>query len=257
MSLLHLQLPLRQLKSLNLSSSFLHGTSTIRNPSATAVSAPNHRYLPPIRAMRSLQGRVICTTNDKTVNVEVVRLAPHPKYKRRVRKKNKFQAHDPENQFEIGDIVQLEKCKPISKKKTFLAVPVPKRTVSKQLKDVESNSSSSSQPLINLIDMAGVEINRHSRVDHLSTIDEFLELYKLATCFKHGMFQTLKLYLLLFIQHSIKSVRFNSNTQRFVHVSKSSQFISQFLHLQYKCLSNQSDSIRIHNDSFTFLNQGF
>ncbi|XP_076902736.1 small ribosomal subunit protein uS17c-like [Bidens hawaiensis] len=88
--------------------------------------------------MRSLQGRVICTTNDKTVNVEVVRLAPHPKYKRRVRKKKKFQAHDPDNQFEVGDIVQLEKCKPISKKKTFLAVPVPKRPVSKKPSDVGS-----------------------------------------------------------------------------------------------------------------------
>lgn len=85
--------------------------------------------------MRSLQGRVICTTNDKTINVEVTRLAPHPKYKRRVRKKKKFQAHDPENQFEVGDIVQLEKCKPISKKKTFLAVPVPKRNAPKESKE--------------------------------------------------------------------------------------------------------------------------
>ncbi|KAI3712021.1 hypothetical protein L1987_70570 [Smallanthus sonchifolius] len=126
-------LPLPQFKSLNLSTPFLHGTSAISiKPSAVAANHHRPTYLPPIRAMRSLQGRVICTTNDKTVNVEVVRLAPHPKYKRRVRKKKKFQAHDPENQFQIGDIVQLEKCKPISKKKTFLAVPVPKRTASKK-----------------------------------------------------------------------------------------------------------------------------
>ncbi|KAK9060494.1 hypothetical protein SSX86_021198 [Deinandra increscens subsp. villosa] len=133
MSLLHLHLPLSQFKSLNLSTPFLHGTSAISTkPSAPASHHLRPTYLPPIRAMRSLQGRVICTTNDKTVNVEVVRLAPHPKYKRRVRKKKKFQAHDPENQFQIGDIVQLEKCKPISKKKTFLAIPVPKRNAPKQ-----------------------------------------------------------------------------------------------------------------------------
>ncbi|KAI3503409.1 hypothetical protein L1887_31850 [Cichorium endivia] len=94
---------------------------------------------PPIHAMRSLQGRVICTTNDKTMNVEVTRLAPHPKYKRRVGKKKKFQAYDPENQFQIGDLVQLEKCKPISKKKTFLAVSVPKRTAHKQPKEVTTH----------------------------------------------------------------------------------------------------------------------
>ncbi|KAG8379967.1 hypothetical protein BUALT_Bualt07G0144600 [Buddleja alternifolia] len=77
--------------------------------------------------MRTLQGRVICTANDKTVAVEVVRLAPHPKYKRRVRIKKKYQAHDPLNQFKIGDIVQLEKGRPISKTKTFWAVPAPNR----------------------------------------------------------------------------------------------------------------------------------
>ena len=77
--------------------------------------------------MKSMQGKVVCATNDKTVSVEVVRLAPHPKYKRRVRKKKKFQAHDPGNQFKGGDLVQLEKSRPISKTKTFLAVPIPSR----------------------------------------------------------------------------------------------------------------------------------
>lgn len=70
-----------------------------------------------------MQGRVVCSTNDKTVAVEVVRLAPHPKYKRRVRKKKKYQAHDPENRFKVGDFVQLQKSRPISKTKTFVALP--------------------------------------------------------------------------------------------------------------------------------------
>lgn len=69
----------------------------------------------------------MCSASDKTVAVEVVRLAPHPKYKRRVRKKKKYQAHDPENQFKVGDIVQLTKTRPISKTKAFLALPVPSR----------------------------------------------------------------------------------------------------------------------------------
>lgn len=56
-------------------------------------------------------------------------MAPHPKYKRRVRKKKKYQAHDPENQFQVGDVVQLEKSRPISKTKTFIAVPLPAKNV--------------------------------------------------------------------------------------------------------------------------------
>ncbi|XP_043723824.1 30S ribosomal protein S17, chloroplastic [Telopea speciosissima] len=119
---------LPQLKSLSISSPFLHGSSPIHHlnkpSSSLSTSQPSPpSFLPQIRAMKTLQGRVVCATNDKTVAVEVVRLAPHPKYKRRVRKKKKFQAHDPENQFKVGDIVQLEKSKPISKTKAFIAIP--------------------------------------------------------------------------------------------------------------------------------------
>ncbi|KAI6690052.1 hypothetical protein NL676_026880 [Syzygium grande] len=113
---------------------FLHGTtplSLLAKPASLSLPAarPPVTSLPPIRAMRSLQGRVVCATSDKTVAVEVTRLAPHPKYKRRVRKKKKYQAHDPENRFKVGDVVQLEKSRPISKTKTFLAVPIAVRNV--------------------------------------------------------------------------------------------------------------------------------
>ncbi|KAI3455443.1 hypothetical protein Pfo_012106 [Paulownia fortunei] len=124
--------PILQFKSLSLTTPFLHGATTpttqLFKPSSSSAAAPPFSAgLLVIKAMRSLQGRVICATNDKTVAVEVVRLAPHPKYKRRVRKKKKYQAHDPLNQFQVGDLVQLEKGRPISKTKTFCAVPVPGR----------------------------------------------------------------------------------------------------------------------------------
>ncbi|XP_042025608.1 30S ribosomal protein S17, chloroplastic-like [Salvia splendens] len=105
---------------------FLHGATAPFRLSAAAAPPPP-TTVPVIKAMRTLQGKVVCATNDKTVAVEVTRLAPHPKYKRRVRKKKKYQAHDPLNQFQVGDVVQLEKGRPVSKNKTFWAVPVPAR----------------------------------------------------------------------------------------------------------------------------------
>ncbi|GMH15970.1 hypothetical protein Nepgr_017811 [Nepenthes gracilis] len=124
-------------KTLSLTTSFLHGSSPklslLTKPSSLSLSSvtlypqKSPVSFPVIKAMKSLQGRVVCATNDKTVAVEVTRLAPHPKYKRRVRKKKKYQAHDPDNQFQVGDWVQLEECRPISKMKAFLAVPVPPR----------------------------------------------------------------------------------------------------------------------------------
>ncbi|KAL3511779.1 hypothetical protein ACH5RR_024496 [Cinchona calisaya] len=127
-----LQLPLSQFKSLTLTTPFLHGSTPISLLSKpfSPLSTPRTSPLT-IRAMKTMQGRVVCATNDKTVAVEVTRLSPHPKYKRRVRIKKKYQAHDPLNQFEVGDFVQLEKSRPISKTKTFLAVPVAGRNVPK------------------------------------------------------------------------------------------------------------------------------
>ncbi|CAM8983120.1 unnamed protein product [Rhodiola kirilowii] len=118
---------------LQLSNPFIHGSSKSL-PLLRTTPTPTPTHPPPpsaltIRAMRSLQGRVVAAVNDKTVAVEVTRLAPHPKYKRRVRKKKKYQAHDPDNIFKVGDFVQLEKCRPISKTKTFLAIPVPDKRI--------------------------------------------------------------------------------------------------------------------------------
>ncbi|KAL6137619.1 hypothetical protein ACLB2K_062909 [Fragaria x ananassa] len=120
-----------------LSTQFLHGSTPLSflSKPTSSLSFPTplrHISLQPIKALKYLQGRVVCSTNDKTVAVEVTRLAPHPKYKRRVRKKKKYQAHDENNQFQVGDVVQLEKSRPISKTKTFIAVPLPPKNVKKK-----------------------------------------------------------------------------------------------------------------------------
>ncbi|XP_020573174.1 30S ribosomal protein S17, chloroplastic [Phalaenopsis equestris] len=121
-------------------SSFLNGSI----PRSPKLPIPSSSYPPPapsslsIQAMKKLQGRVVCATNDKTVAVEVIRLAPHPKYKRRVRMKKKYQAHDPDNQFKVGDFVQLEQSRPISKTKTFIATPVLSRNATKPAEPLPS-----------------------------------------------------------------------------------------------------------------------
>ncbi|CAA7025786.1 unnamed protein product [Microthlaspi erraticum] len=119
------------LQALKLSSPFTNGStplSTLSKPNYFPNPGRPAAAVPVIRAMKTMQGRVVCATNDKTVAVEVVRLAPHPKYKRRVRKKKKYQAHDPDNQFKVGDVVRLEKSRPISKTKSFVALPVASRS---------------------------------------------------------------------------------------------------------------------------------
>ncbi|XP_074557849.1 small ribosomal subunit protein uS17c-like [Curcuma longa] len=119
-------------------SPFLHGSlpPLPKIPPFSSPAAPPPPSALTVRAMKIMQGRVVCATNDKTVAVEVIRLAPHPKYKRRVRKKKKYQAHDPENRFKVGDYVQLEKSRPISKTKAFVAIPVTARNAPKSAQSV-------------------------------------------------------------------------------------------------------------------------
>ena len=57
---------------------------------------------------RLLQGIVVSDKADKTVVVNVERRFTHPILKKTVRRTKKYQAHDPENRFKIGDRVAIE-----------------------------------------------------------------------------------------------------------------------------------------------------
>jgi small subunit ribosomal protein S17 len=57
---------------------------------------------------------------DKTVVVEVERLAQHPKYKKYIRKRKKFYAHDERNESRVGDIVEIQESRPLSRLKRWV-----------------------------------------------------------------------------------------------------------------------------------------
>ena len=71
---------------------------------------------------RVLQGEVVSDKSDKTVVVKVERTYKHPLYKKYIKKDKKYSAHDENNKFKIGDIVQIRECAPKSKSKTFEVV---------------------------------------------------------------------------------------------------------------------------------------
>lgn len=74
---------------------------------------------------RILEGEVVSDKMDKTVTVLVTRRFTHPMYKKIVRKTRKYAAHDENNAFTIGDKVQIEECKPISRRKTWRVISEP------------------------------------------------------------------------------------------------------------------------------------
>jgi small subunit ribosomal protein S17 len=71
---------------------------------------------------RVLTGRVVSDKMDKTVTVLVERRVMHPLYKKFIRRSKKYAAHDEANLCKEGDLVQIEECAPISKRKTWAVV---------------------------------------------------------------------------------------------------------------------------------------
>ena len=71
---------------------------------------------------RLLQGIVVSDKANKTVVVNVERRFTHPILQKTVRRTKKYQAHDPENRFKIGDRVVIQESKPISKNKKWVVV---------------------------------------------------------------------------------------------------------------------------------------
>ena len=71
---------------------------------------------------RVLTGRVVSDKMDKTVTVLVERRVMHPLYKKFIRRSKKYAAHDEANLCKDGDVVSIEECPPISKRKAWLVV---------------------------------------------------------------------------------------------------------------------------------------
>lgn len=71
---------------------------------------------------RVLTGRVTSDKQDKTVTVLVERRVMHPLYKKFIRRSKKYAAHDEANLAKEGDLVSIEECRPISKRKSWLLV---------------------------------------------------------------------------------------------------------------------------------------
>ena len=66
-----------------------------------------------------LHGVVVSDKEDKTIKVLVERKYQHPLFKKVLKGKKKYSAHDEKNKFKNGDKVSIVECKPYSKSKKF------------------------------------------------------------------------------------------------------------------------------------------
>ena len=95
--------------------------ATDAKPSGEATRRRPHR--------RRLVGRVRSDKMDKTVVVETIRLKLHPVYKKYIRVRARYKAHDEKNEFKIGDRVEIAEHRPLSRDKRWKVVRLIERAV--------------------------------------------------------------------------------------------------------------------------------
>lgn len=71
---------------------------------------------------RKLQGVVISDKMTKTVVVKTTLLKRHPKYHKQYSVAKKYKAHDENQECHIGDVVEIEETRPLSKEKSWKVI---------------------------------------------------------------------------------------------------------------------------------------
>lgn len=69
---------------------------------------------------RRLRGTVSSNKMDKTVVVTVERVKEHPIYRKKYKVSTNFKAHDENNSYQIGDLVDIVESRPISRDKRWV-----------------------------------------------------------------------------------------------------------------------------------------
>jgi small subunit ribosomal protein S17 len=69
-------------------------------------------------------GTVVSNKMDKTVVLSTHRVTKHPLYKKYIKKRISFKAHDEKNACQVGDKVLVQETRPISKDKNWMVIEI-------------------------------------------------------------------------------------------------------------------------------------
>lgn len=69
---------------------------------------------------RTVTGRVVSNKMEKSGTVLVERRVRHPMYGKFITRSTKYMFHDDDNAANIGDVVRIKSCRPMSKSKSWI-----------------------------------------------------------------------------------------------------------------------------------------
>ena len=101
------------------------------------VNASNVALIDPATGKRALQGTVTRDKNAKTRRVEVERLVRHPKYGKYIKQRTICYTHDENNESHLGDTVEIEESRPLSRTKRWVLKRIVTKAPSRALSNLE------------------------------------------------------------------------------------------------------------------------
>ena len=84
------------------------------------------------KGTQRLLGEIVSDKMSKTRVLLVRRRVMHPLYRKSLTRTKRFLIHDPRNETQVGDMVEVVSCRPLSKRKHFRLYRVLKKNEGKK-----------------------------------------------------------------------------------------------------------------------------
>ena len=78
---------------------------------------------------RTTEGRVVKAKNERTRVIAIEQRIPHQLYGRVLKRTVKFVAHDEKDESQVGDLVRIRECRPMSRTKRWYLTEILERSV--------------------------------------------------------------------------------------------------------------------------------
>jgi small subunit ribosomal protein S17 len=76
------------------------------------------------KKQRTLVGKVVSISGDMSIRVSLDYKIQHPKYGKYLKRSTKVAVHDPKNESRVGDLVEIQECRPFSKTKSWRLIKI-------------------------------------------------------------------------------------------------------------------------------------
>ena len=81
---------------------------------------------------KTVRGVVVSRSGDKSVRIVIDYRIKHPVYGKYINRRTKFGVHDEENVAQVGDVVEVVQCRPMSKTKAWRLLSVVQKAIDKE-----------------------------------------------------------------------------------------------------------------------------